>query len=458
MRSLAIFSKRAIFQVRRLAAYVAVVVAAAALAGCNADRRYIQNGIGDDLYSSDIMQATTNLETYLGFICHQAGIVAPTADDGFPRCRRPMQTTEWTLLVQTGFNDIDRRCDSYLAWLEYVRHRDRFYSSQLNQIGRLTNAILLATSPADAIAIGIVAEAFGYGQSLFTDHQARIMLGYESSTIKTIVSERRVDFRTTFATVEILNKPAAVHVLRSYLRICMPYTITMDANTYARASASGVTGLTRANDPEMVARSLLSKKLLESLPARGAIGDLGKTGGGEGGGPENKPGGDLRTTFEKTKLRKEDLVRVQLHICVTPPDGILGLKTRTAIKLAEYRYDGTEGPNDQLDNQRNVDWLLTSELCDIKQNNRGFQNVFEKYSYPTPNDVDLFQDILKRCYEGKIKPLPAEMIPRQLSDNTRLFIDEVLTKLKEENIFAGIPAKLLSPEAHEAIRTCADDF
>jgi len=111
MLSLAIQSKRALFHVRRLAAYVAIVVAAAALTGCNGvNQGFLRNGIGDDLYSGDIRRATENLETYLGFICRQTGIDSPTAGDGFPRCNYgSMQTTEWTLLVQTGFNDIDRR-------------------------------------------------------------------------------------------------------------------------------------------------------------------------------------------------------------------------------------------------------------------------------------------------------------------------------------------------------------
>lgn len=420
------------------------------LAACQSPTQsYLKNGIGNDLYSSDLRRATENLDIYLGFICHQAGIVAPTADDGFPRCRSPMQTTEWTLLVQTGFNDIDRRCDAYLAWLESVRHRDRFYSSQLNQIGRLTNAILLATSPADAIAIGIVAEAFGYGQSLFNDYQTRIMLGYESSTIKTIVSERRLDFRLKLVGERFTNKPGVVYVLRSYLRICMPYTITMDANTYARASASGAPALTRANDPELVRQSILGVIIPESATA--PVVDQGGTDSRD---PPVDPD-DALSEFERTRMKTSMVRRLQMALCVQNGKGRLGpanSPTRTAIAGFEQATKDNDPSsaivvNGSIDSQTGFLSIVAMGAC----NTQVYNNAYERTRYRTADNLATLKTRLIRFFEFNSPGAPPTSVQSEVISPAILTTIPRETIKEAQKLLAKNPTGIIDHELDLAI-------
>ncbi len=244
------------------------VFATLAIAGCQVagDLDYAKSGIGADLYSGDIAQATANLETYLGFICKQASVSTVEGPDGYPACSyQAFAPTDWTIVVQTGFNDIDRRCDGYLQWLEEVRLRGSLVNAQLNDAGRLTNQVLTALYPTAGITIGIVGEAFGFARSAFNNYQNRVLLGFEGSTIKTIVSERRLAFRIQFAKILFQYKPDAVNTLRSYLRICMPYTITMDANTFAR---SITTGLPEYLKPSMEVQAVVGEQALKTSESR----------------------------------------------------------------------------------------------------------------------------------------------------------------------------------------------
>ena len=302
-----------------------------------------------------------------------------------------MRTTQWTLLVQTGFNDIDRRCDAYLAWLEYIRHRDAFYRSQINQIGSLTNAILIATSPADAIAIGIVAAAFGYGESLFSDYQTRIMLGYESSTIKTIVSERRLGFRAEFAKAGIRFKPDAVYVLRSYLRICMPYTITMDANTYARANAIGISAR-ELSDPARVVDSTLSVGPLSAVDQ-----PTGNRGDTEITITQEDP--NVIALFGKKSGRSLAAVKsVQRRLCVFP-SGRVEPQTRTAIAIYRRRIGtGDESGSGLFPRQgREADLFYNTTPSDC--NRKKFLNTFERDEFT--ND-QAFRDFLGRFNDANL--------------------------------------------------------
>src|SRR6266403_684531 len=98
---------------------VAICVGLAVLlGGCDPtrDSRYIREGIGTDLYWDGLPAATQLQDIYLANICAQA--ISPTAKrvdttrcDGLSLAQR-----DWGLLVQAGMNDIDLRCDAYLAW------------------------------------------------------------------------------------------------------------------------------------------------------------------------------------------------------------------------------------------------------------------------------------------------------------------------------------------------------
>ncbi len=380
---------KGIYQCVRVPLFVGFLVL---LQGCTSgDSKYTKYGIGKDLYSSDLELATRNLDIYLGYICHQSGIGAPIGGDGLPYCQYgSMGLAQWTLLVQSGFNDIDRRCDGYLAWLENVRHRDAFYNSQLNQVARLTNSILTATNPTTGIAIGIVAEAFGYAKSVFNDHQARIMLGYESSTIKTIVSERRIEFRKKFSDVGVRYKPDAVYILRSYLRICMPYTITMDANTYARATATGTSKeIMEQNDPEQVRKSIISKTLFDDIPPGGSRDEFESTDPDLNKGKPKING--ARGGHEGSILLSRGKL-MQQNLCLPTADQTGGFytKTRNAIRLYEWAlHEDAKAVNGQIDTEKEEGNLIRLNGCP-----RHFLNAYERYKYNDASALMGFQDTL----------------------------------------------------------------
>ena len=88
--------------------------------GCDTtDVRYFRYGIGTDLYPSDIVATTDREDLYLAELCRQSSsVISPLGGqciDAAP--------SDWSLIVQAGMNDIDRRCDGYLAWLDDRRPR-----------------------------------------------------------------------------------------------------------------------------------------------------------------------------------------------------------------------------------------------------------------------------------------------------------------------------------------------
>src|SRR5260370_30595625 len=99
---------------RSLFRLVMCVAIAGLIAGCNlSDSNYFRQGIGTDVYSSELPSATTLNDAYVALICRQASL----ANEG-ETCDTPLLGRSWATFVQAGMNDIDRRCDAYLAWLD----------------------------------------------------------------------------------------------------------------------------------------------------------------------------------------------------------------------------------------------------------------------------------------------------------------------------------------------------
>src|SRR5258708_2378334 len=91
-------------------------VASLLISACSTlKRRYARERIGVGLFSSGLHEASNLQELYIGYICQQAGLPVVT-DRGYVVCATGFGPNEWSLFVQAGMNDIDRRCDAYLAW------------------------------------------------------------------------------------------------------------------------------------------------------------------------------------------------------------------------------------------------------------------------------------------------------------------------------------------------------
>lgn len=223
---------------RRVGAWIACAGLAATLAACT-EYDYIRHGIGTNLRPSDLSEATQIQDAYVGEICRQAGfrtrdlvladgaVVLLCDESG-------LRQGDWALFVQAGMNDIDRRCDSYLSWLDEKRRSSEPILKEIAKLGAETLAILKAVD-AGAKSIAIVGIAFGLGADTFTNVND-VLAGLNTSTIQSTVLGNQQEFRGKLLQdannkpVVIDNRPAAIYLLRSYLRICTPFSIGTSIN------------------------------------------------------------------------------------------------------------------------------------------------------------------------------------------------------------------------------------
>lgn len=214
---------------RSVRGIVAFVCLALSVAGCDTtETRYFRYGIGTDLYSADIVQATELQDVYLTELCRQALPLLSTSDT---QCLGATPNpAAWDLIVQAGLNDVDRRCDSYLAWLDDRRRTNSAVLKELGDIAVASQAIM-RVSGVSANPITLAGLAFGLAADTFTNVNSRLILEVDKTTVQTLVLRRRSDYRIELKGVRIENRPAAVHALRSYLNICTPFTIETDINS-----------------------------------------------------------------------------------------------------------------------------------------------------------------------------------------------------------------------------------
>ena len=213
---------------------MAACLAALAVAACNTTSdQYFREGAGSDLYSAQLAQATQLQDEYVYYICRQAGNPNLESAAG-PSC----DVTDWTAFTLAGMNDIEQRCDAYLNWLDAQR-RDR--TPVLSQIAAMGGAAgsIMGVAGASTQALSIVAAAFGLASTAYANWNSRLLLDVDHSTVQTIVYTRQQQYRQANAGVIVPDRPAAIYLLRGYLRICMPITIETDINTSVTLVRSG---------------------------------------------------------------------------------------------------------------------------------------------------------------------------------------------------------------------------
>lgn len=233
------------------------------LAACQTDDRFRTTGAGASLYTPELAARTRETEDYFGFLCLRAGLVAaatpispfsettPTA----PAACTVSTPAGWRILVAAGYNDIDKRCDDYLTWLLEKRNQRLFTNQTLAALTTLLGGLTVATGAAEAI--GYVGMALGLTATVYNSYHETILNGLEMTTIFKTVESRRTQFRIAFQKVNISSKPDAEYALRSYLRICTPASIIMDANTSALAFAAGETVPPQVRQLENQTKALL---------------------------------------------------------------------------------------------------------------------------------------------------------------------------------------------------------
>jgi len=199
------------------------------VSGCD-DKNYFRTGIGTQLYTAETASSTELQNIYLDYLCRQSNsFIGADA----PSCAQDVPPQAWPVIVQAGLNDIDTRCDAYLAWLDAKRREN---SAILTEISAVRFAVDALTNPnitgVSGVGLAAISAAFGLATSTVNNFNS-LLLQVDQTTVQTVVTGNRRVFREDLVrfSSSITNKPLAIHTLRSYLSICMPMTISANINS-----------------------------------------------------------------------------------------------------------------------------------------------------------------------------------------------------------------------------------
>jgi hypothetical protein len=392
--------------------------------GCDStDSRYFRYGIGTDLYSSDIVASTQFQDVYLTELCRQALPVVSTTDG---QCLNAvLRPVDWNLLVQAGLNDVDRRCDSYLAWLD---DRRRTNDAVLKELGDLTVAsqAIMRVSGASANPITLAGLAFGLAANTFTNINSRLLLEVDKTTVQTLVLRRRDDFRLDLRRIVIESRPAAIHALRSYLNICTPFSIETDINSTITVFQVG--GSRALERPPLInaetVRSTVIERARDPLPVRK---------------PPDREG-----------TSKAFVTNVQLALCLPVVNGVAGDPTKAAIRT--YLQSRNKAVPDSIDptspTLRPILQEVVDEVGDC--NALGFKNPFEvgRYGVPAANREKRVTALQKKMAAFLIilKSTLTVQPTGKLDDQTRAGIKEIrqLTGTTGDQLDSALLTKILA--------------
>jgi hypothetical protein len=218
-------------ELARIGAVAVSLVLALVLVGCDPNEKYyLREGIGTKIYTAETASVTELQNIYLDYLCLQSNsYIGANA----PGCPQFVPASDWPLIVQAGLNDIDTRCDSYLAWLD---QKKREAPAVLAEIGAIRFAVDALTNPniagVSAVGLAAISAAFGLATNTVNNFNM-LLLQVDHTTVQNVVIPNRRIFREDLLKLSssINNKPAAVHTLRSYLSICMPMTIAANINS-----------------------------------------------------------------------------------------------------------------------------------------------------------------------------------------------------------------------------------
>jgi hypothetical protein len=419
------------------------------VSGCNSlEERLIQDGIGTELTAVDIAESTRRLQVYLSYLCEQAGGVRIEGDmpEAVPGCNMSgAGGAQWSLVVRAGFNDIDRRCDSYLGWLS-ARRRDRSaILSQIHDTRTFTEALLYTTG-AGAAPIAIAGLAFGLASNTFTNYYSRLLFEIEKSTVSVLVHEKRLQYREKLGN-RIAFQPDAVHVLREYLLICTPFYIEDLINQRSRDSVAGNDPADKSN-AEQIRRSIVAGALIGAIPKgpRESLPDVA----GQPGGPPPPPVMKRGSTNAEQQLAKAFGLTIQSNLCV-PSSGEFDPSTREAIRQAKIAANATRQAkkiaplfqtpvSGEIKTAGEAQIFQDARSCskDFSGADRGYLTAFEKFRFVDDNSIKDLQAALKLC-DPNVKP-------------TGLFDEATRNGIAAATVKAGLPkSKTLNDKAYESV-------
>ena len=362
-----------------------VAIASLFLGSCTpSDRDFALNGAGSDLMSAKTVAATDGIDAYFGEICRQADL--PVNGPRPLRCQTSgFDDYAWHSVAKAGMNDIDHRCDLYLAWLENKRNQKPFVDGTLVSVGATTAGVLALAAPASN-AIEYVALALGLTSQTYNAYYTRALLGIEPSTIKLTVEGRRLAFRDAFLNAHYREKADVVYVLRSYLKLCTPQTITMDVNTFARAAVTG-------EEPPQFANLELERQALETVRPVSSPALVIRR-------PAPAASQNVKEAFTGNNYTDPQLLLLRKNLCVrsSDPDN---KKTVAAIKLWEdgiYGSTDSEYRNGRVDDREWTGVGLQRGIRDIGSCAARWRDAGERIVLEDPHREAKFVEALKHVH------------------------------------------------------------
>ncbi|MBR1209308.1 hypothetical protein [Bradyrhizobium sp. JYMT SZCCT0180] len=267
-------------------------------------------------------------------------------------------------------NDIDARCDSYLAWLDLKR---REKAAVLAEIGAIRFAVDALTNPnitgVSGVGLAAISAAFGLANDSVKNFHS-LLLQVDQTTVQSVVIPNRDLFRRDLVkfSSSIDNKPAAVHTLRTYLSICMPMTIS--ANINSTVTVFKQTGMAPGSGPALPTLGVpLQPKQTLVNPGRPRYTEH----------PEFKA---ILDTYDPQAQGPEYVKGIQKALCVPKSEiGTMQFPSTVAlIRVYEATMDNPVGVrpkaknNGKLDSQE-IGEILASRQC--SQDGKGPRNFFE---------------------------------------------------------------------------------
>lgn len=343
-----------------------MVILLVAVSACQEGRQnYLVNGIGTELSGPNLAGAESLQNRYFGYLCRQA---YPNYQAG-----TTCNVGDWNLIAYQGMNDIDRRCDSYLQWLDNRKRSRGPWVSQIGDTAAATAAILPAVG-ASTKAITIVAQAFQLVTKSVENYHSRLLLEVESSTVNSIVLQARHNFRKYLIeqNSRATNKPEAEYILRSYTRLCLPFAIEAKVNDYSTLGSLG-------QAPEAAGTHA-------DMPVVKAIAPQQDFGTGERirRGIKTPPGFE-KVFVNPSKYEQQDLVLLQNALCLQGQGvGSIGSKTKAAIQIFEDTVLKSADFGDVRQPNKNglIDDFELSFITNFGSCNAGsYRNMFERVNY-----------------------------------------------------------------------------
>jgi hypothetical protein len=361
---------------------VLVLLVTVLLTACQPDARFRTVGAGPDLYAPEAVANTAEVLTYFNLLCARAGLAPVPIPPTPPACNiSNWDTRYWRVLVAAGFNDIDTRCDNYLGWLLAKRNERLFTNQTLAAITALLGGLTVATGAAEAI--GYVGLALGLGTTMYNAYQETLLNGLETATIIKTVEARRTQFRVKFQNATIIAQPDAEYVLRSYLRICTPASIIMDANTAALLLWTGPAG-EPVVPPQARQLDEQSKALLNYKPITPATPVTQRSERG----PIRTP--DIVQQVFVDPATMNQLRNLQAGLCIPEEDrGKLGANTIANINLWNTRSESAASAVtiDKKIDRATYGRILQQTgggICDLAR----YQNIWENWKYHGNPDAE----------------------------------------------------------------------